>query len=103
MSARIPQPPDSETALAIICGGGTLPFALADAAIRRGRRVVLFALREWADPQRVAAYPHHWTWIGQFGRFLRNAEKKAAATWRSSARWCGLRSGIYGLTLARFG
>ena len=63
----MPQPPDRETALAIICGGGTLPFALADAAIRRGRRVVLFALREWADPQRVAAYPHHWTWIGQFG------------------------------------
>ena len=72
----MPQPPDSETALAIICGGGTLPFALADAAIRRGRRVVLFALREWADPQRVAAYPHHWTWIGQFGRFLRTAEKE---------------------------
>ena len=72
----MPQPPDSDTALAIICGGGTLPFALADAAIRRGRRVVLFALREWADPQRVVAYPHHWTWIGQFGRFLRTAEKE---------------------------
>ena len=64
---------DGEAALAIICGGGTLPFALADAAVRRGRRVVLFALRGWADPQRVAAYPHHWTWIGQFGRFLRLA------------------------------
>ena len=72
----MPQPPDRETALAIICGGGTLPFALADAAIQRGRRVVLFALREWADPQRVAAYPHHWTWIGQFGRFLRTAEQE---------------------------
>jgi DUF1009 family protein len=76
MSAPMPEQSNRDTALAIICGGGTLPFALADAAIRRGRRVVLFALREWADPERVAAYPHHWTWIGQFGRFLRTAEKE---------------------------
>ena len=62
-----------ETGLAIICGGGSLPFALADAAVRRGRRVVLFALRGFADPQRVAAYPHHWSWMGQFGRFIRIA------------------------------
>lgn len=73
MSARLPDTGDGAAALAIICGGGALPFALADAAVRRGRRVVLFALREWADPQRVAAYPHHWTWIGQFGRFKRLA------------------------------
>ena len=46
--------------LAIICGGGSLPFAVADAVRKRGRRVVLFAIRGWADPQRVAAYPHHW-------------------------------------------
>lgn len=73
MTERLPDASNGETALAIICGGGTLPFALADAAIRRGRRVVLFALRGWADPQRVAAYPHHWTWMGQFGRFMRIA------------------------------
>ena len=73
MSEPLPhfQPPES--ALAIICGAGTLPFALADAARKRGRHVVLFALRGWADPQRVKAYPHHWTWIGQFGRFVRLA------------------------------
>ena len=45
--------------LAIICGGGSLPFAVADAVGKRGRRVVLFAIRGWADPQRVASYPHH--------------------------------------------
>jgi DUF1009 family protein len=60
-------------ALAIVCGGGSLPFAVADAAIRRGRPVVLFALRGWADPKRVAAYRHHWTWMGQLGRFMRLA------------------------------
>ena len=76
MSGRTTDAPNGETALAIICGGGSLPFALADAAMRRGRRVVLFALREWADPERVAAYPHHWSWIGQFGRFLRLAAQE---------------------------
>src|SRR5665213_4446919 len=63
----------SGNGLAIICGGGTLPVALADAAKRRGRRVVLFPLRPWADPQLVAAYPHHWCWIGQWKRFMRLA------------------------------
>ena len=36
----------------------------------------MFALREWADPERVAAYPHHWSWIGQFGRFQRLAAQE---------------------------
>jgi DUF1009 family protein len=66
----------SGDALAIVCGGGSLPFAVADAAARRGRRVVLFALRGWADPQRVAAYPHHWSWMGQLGHFVRVAKKE---------------------------
>jgi len=73
MSEPLPHAPNAESALAIVCGAGSLPFALADAAVRRGRRVVLFALRGWADPQRVAAYPHHWTWMGQFDRFMRLA------------------------------
>jgi len=73
MSEQRPGASNGEAALAIICGGGSLPFALADAAVRRGRRVVLFALRGWADPERVVAYPHHWTWMGQFGRFMRIA------------------------------
>jgi DUF1009 family protein len=62
-----------ETALAIVCGGGTLPFALADAVLRRGRKVVLFPLRGWADPQRVLDYPHYWLRLGQASRFLRIA------------------------------
>lgn len=59
--------------LAIICGGGSLPFAVADAAIRNGRRVVLFPLRGAADENRVAGYPHHWVRLGQAGRFRRTA------------------------------
>lgn len=59
--------------LAIICGAGTLPFAVADAVQARGRSVVMFALRGWADPERVAAYKHYWGAIGQFGWVCRQA------------------------------
>src|SRR5262245_42072632 len=61
--------------VAIICGGGSLPFAVADAAIRRGNRVMLLALRGSADPQRVTAYPHHWISLGQVGRCWRLARE----------------------------
>jgi UDP-2,3-diacylglucosamine hydrolase len=64
---------DDASTLAIICGGGSLPFAVADAALQRGRRVVLFALRGWADPQRVDAYPHYWGRMGELRRFIRTA------------------------------
>jgi DUF1009 family protein len=43
----------AESPLAIICGGGSLPFAVADAVIRRGRRVVLFGIRGVADAARI--------------------------------------------------
>ncbi len=76
MAEPLPHSPNAEPALAIICGAGTLPFALADAASRRGRRVVLFGLRGFADPQRVAAYRHYWTWMGQFERFMRIAAEE---------------------------
>jgi UDP-2,3-diacylglucosamine hydrolase len=59
--------------LGLICGAGTVPFAVAEAVKRRGRPVVLFPLRGWADAAAVAAYPHHWIALGQFGRFCRLA------------------------------
>jgi UDP-2,3-diacylglucosamine hydrolase len=59
--------------LAVICGGGSLPFAVADAVARRGRRVVLFAIHGWVDPERIAGYRHHWASFGQFGWFCRMA------------------------------
>jgi DUF1009 family protein len=67
-------PPEAGAApLAVICGSGTLPYAVATAAAAGGRRVVLFALRGWADPAQVAAFPHHWMGLGQGGRFKRLA------------------------------
>jgi DUF1009 family protein len=62
--------------LAIICGGGTLPFAVADAAARAGRKVVLFPLRGAADAERVTSYPHHWLRLGAPGRFRRIAKSE---------------------------
>jgi len=59
--------------VAIICGGGALPFAVADAALRQGRKVVLLGIKGWADPARVAGYRHHWIALGQFGRGRRLA------------------------------
>ena len=59
--------------VAIVCGGGSLPFAVAEGALGRGRGVVLFPLRGSADAARVAGYPHHWIRPGGFGRFVRLA------------------------------
>ncbi len=53
--------------LAIICGGGSLPYAVADAVAARGRQVMLFAIRGWADAAAVGRYSHHWIALGQFG------------------------------------
>ncbi len=60
-------------ALAIVAGSGTLPFAVADAALGAGRAVVLFAIRNAADPARVVAYRHHWLGIGQLSQLRRLA------------------------------
>ncbi|HZP70505.1 MAG TPA: UDP-2,3-diacylglucosamine diphosphatase LpxI [Pseudolabrys sp.] len=59
--------------LALICGGGTLPLAVADSVAGRGRDVVLFALRGHAEPALVARYPHRWLRVGQFGAFTKLA------------------------------
>jgi DUF1009 family protein len=62
--------------LAIICGGGSLPFAVADAVQRSGRRVVLFAVRGSADPERVGGYTHYWATLGQYGWFRRVTDRE---------------------------
>ena len=59
--------------LALICGGGSLPLTVANAAAGHGRNVVLFLLRGVADPTLAVRYPHHWLYIGQAGRFRRLA------------------------------
>lgn len=64
----------AQAPLGIVCGSGTVPFAVADAVLRRGRPVVLFPLRGWADAAAVAAYRHNWIAVGELGRFRRLVE-----------------------------
>lgn len=60
--------------LALICGGGSLPLAVADSAAARGRRVLLFPVRGAADPADYAGRAdQHWVHYGQFGTVARVA------------------------------
>ncbi len=64
----------SGSPLAIICGGGSFPGAVADAVAARGRRPVMFGIKGWADPAVIGRYVHHWIALGQAGRFFRLAK-----------------------------
>jgi DUF1009 family protein len=65
--------PDDGAPIALICGGGSLPFALARTLEGRGRHVLLLALRHWADPAAVVRHRHHWVSVGQLGHMMRFA------------------------------
>jgi len=62
-----------EGPLAMLCGGGSLPLAVADKVTASGRPVVLFPLRGAAEGTAVERFPHHWIHIGQIGKFVRLA------------------------------
>jgi DUF1009 family protein len=62
-----------ESPLAVICGGGSLPLAVADHVAARGRRVVLFPLHGAAAANGFAERPRHWLYMGQVGKFLKLA------------------------------
>jgi DUF1009 family protein len=61
---------DKTTPLGIVCGAGAFPIAVAEAVMRRGRPVLLLALKGFADPA-VARFPHEWVPFGAFGTGLR--------------------------------
>jgi DUF1009 family protein len=73
MSLAMADPAPGNASLAIICGGGSFPGALAEAVVRRGRRPVMFGIKGWADAAVIGRYAHHWVSIGQAGRFFRLA------------------------------
>src|SRR3984893_17562467 len=62
--------------IAIICGGGSFPGAVAEAIVRSGRQPVMFGLKGWADPKIIVRHSHHWIFIGQAGRFFRLAREE---------------------------
>jgi UDP-2,3-diacylglucosamine hydrolase len=51
----------------IVAGGGGMPFAVADSLTSRGIGVVLFPLKGFCDPARVARFRHRWIYVGQIG------------------------------------
>ena len=59
--------------LALICGGGTLPLAVADIVSARGRKVLLFPLQGIARAEDYAKRPHIWLRIAKFDTFARAA------------------------------
>ena len=62
--------------LAIVCGGGAFPAAVADAVQRRGREVFLFALSGFADEAAVQRYPHQWIYLGAIGNLIRMMKRQ---------------------------
>jgi DUF1009 family protein len=66
-------PSKADGPLALICGGGSLPLAVADSVAVRGRKVLLFPLSGFADPADFAGREHHWVHLGQFGTVARIA------------------------------
>jgi DUF1009 family protein len=69
-SAMTAQDGETQGPLAIISGGGSLPFAVADAVLARRRDVVLFAVSGITDAARVAKYRHEWIAVGQGGKLF---------------------------------
>lgn len=67
---------DVVTPIAILCGGGAIPFAVADTLKTQGRPFVLFGIIGVTDAARIAGYRHHWIGLGQVGRFERIARSE---------------------------
>jgi DUF1009 family protein len=68
--------PDAQAAadagpVAIVCGGGSLPAAVAEGALRAGRSVYLLPIKGFADAALVERFPHEWISLGRFGRLRR--------------------------------
>ena len=62
-----------QSPLALVCGGGSLPLAVADHVEARGRKVLLFPLQGIARPEDYANRPHTWAKIAKWGAFARVA------------------------------
>jgi DUF1009 family protein len=59
-----------KSTVAIICGGGAFPKAVAESVLRQGRKVYLFLLRGFADPA-LERYPHEWVKLGALASYVR--------------------------------
>jgi UDP-2,3-diacylglucosamine hydrolase len=69
MSAEARDEVSGTGALGILAGGGRFPILVAEAALARGRPVIIAAIRGEADPA-VTAFPHVWIGRGQVGTLI---------------------------------
>ena len=83
-----------EAPLALICGGGSLPVAVADFVAARGRKVLLFPLHGAANPADFARRPHQWLYFGQ-GRKIR-ADCPRCRLPRRGVHWIAGAPGAFG-------
>lgn len=58
-----------EPPLGIICGGGSIPLAVAEAVKRQKRPFTLFPLHGFADAA-VERFPHRWVHLGAVGTLI---------------------------------
>ena len=65
-----------EGPLALICGGGSLPLAVADFVAARGRKVLLFPLRGAAEAGDLARSASPGSAFAQFGKFVRAGARR---------------------------
>jgi DUF1009 family protein len=68
-SPDAPQTAADNSPIAIICGGGAFPAAVAEAVLARGRTVYLFLLRGFADAS-LEKYPHEWVKLGSLAKYV---------------------------------
>jgi DUF1009 family protein len=57
--------------IALVCGAGSLPLAVADLLERRGRKVLLFPLQGVVRTEDYSSRPHKFMRMAQLGTFLR--------------------------------
>jgi DUF1009 family protein len=62
--------------LAVCCGGGAFPAAVADALERSRHPFVMLPIRGLAEPSEVERFPHEWVQLGAMGKFLAILKKR---------------------------
>lgn len=65
-------------AIAVICGGGGFPAAVAEAAQASGQEILLVGLRGIAD-ETITRFPHEWVRLGEIGGLLKLLKARGVA------------------------
>lgn len=66
-----------KSTVAIICGSGAFPGAVADAVLAQGRPVYLFLVKGFAESS-LERFPHEWVKIGWLTKYVGSSRKHGA-------------------------